>query len=417
MPVPPLRVAIIGCGSAGPAVALWLARAGHAVEIFERAPALAPVGTGFLLQPTGLWALEELGLRAEVERHGASVTGLRARTPSGRRVLDLAYDDIAPGAHALGMHRATLLTTLVAATEREGVSLHLDAEVQDAPLDDGARWLEVDGARLGPFDLVIVAGGARCPGRAWAGPVRRERSYPWGALWTIAADRERRFTGALFQVVDGTRAMVGILPTGTRSDDPERTPLVSLFWSVHRDRVDDVRRAGREALEAAILELEPTAEPVLAEIDSMHRWSWAEYWDVVMRRWHGPGIAVLGDAAHAMSPQLGQGVNLALWDARELALCLVLEADLDSALHRYTRSRRRHLAFYQRATRWLTPLFQSSIPGAGALRDVGLPVAARIPWIERQMVLSMAGLKTGWWSALPWRDEPSRIETTVADAE
>jgi len=137
----------------------------------------------------------------------------------------------------------------------------------------------------------------------------------------------------------------------------------------------------------------------------MHHWTFAEYRDVVMSRWHAPRLAVLGDAAHATSPRLGQGVNLALWDARELALALGVEAALPAALARFSRARRRHISFYQRASRWLTPFFQSGIPGAGLARDVAFPLAARIPWVERQMALAMAGMKTGWLGSLSWRDE------------
>lgn len=408
MPVSPLRVAVVGCGSAGPAAALWLARAGHRVEIFERASELQAVGAGLLLQPTGLWALADLGLRDEAEATGARVAGLVARTRGGRRLLDLEYECVAPGAAGLGMHRASLHSLLLGAARKARVALHLGSPVEGAPLERGARWLSVDGARLGPFDLVIVASGAGSDAWSWTGLPGRARRHPWGALWVIAPDPERGFPDRLVQVVDGTHTMAGFLPTGTRSDDPDATPLVSLFWSVRADQVNALRRRGLAPLKDAIRRLAPESAPLLDGIDSMHRWSFAEYHDVVLPRWHAPALAVLGDAGHAMSPQLGQGVDLALWDARELALSLALEDDLDRALARYSRERGPHLAFYQRASRWLTPFFQSSIPGAGPLRDLLLPLAGRIPWMERQMVLAMAGVKTGPFDALPWRPEPPR---------
>lgn len=78
-----------------------------------------------------------------------------------------------------------------------------------------------------------------------------------------------------------------------------------------------------------------------------------------MRRWYGDGIVVLGDGAHAMSPQLGQGVNFALLDASCLAACLTAYP-LPVALVHYQRCRRLALFYYQLATRWLTPWFQSN---------------------------------------------------------
>ncbi len=57
-----LRIAIVGCGTAGPAAAVLLKRQGHEVVLFERAPECKAVGAGFLLQPSGMAVLEELGI-------------------------------------------------------------------------------------------------------------------------------------------------------------------------------------------------------------------------------------------------------------------------------------------------------------------------------------------------------------------
>ena len=120
-----------------------------------------------------------------------------------------------------------------------------------------------------------------------------------------------------------------------------------------------------------------------------------------MRPWHTRNTVYLGDAAHATSPQLGQGCNLALLDAQALAASLAAHDDLPGALADYTRRRRRQLAFYQYATRWLTPFFQSDSRLAGVVRDLAMPLAVRLPWIQRHMVLTMCGLKTGPLAALP----------------
>lgn len=119
-----------------------------------------------------------------------------------------------------------------------------------------------------------------------------------------------------------------------------------------------------------------------------------------MKRWHGERVAVLGDAAHALSPQLGQGVNLALVDAAVLAECLA-ESGLEEALETYTCRRRKHVGFYQFATRWTTPFFQSDYLELGRIRDLGFPVGMKVPWVRRQMVATMAGLKNGVFTRRP----------------
>ena len=84
-----LRIGIVGYGTAGQAAALLLTRDGHDVEVFERAPVLGPVGAGFLLQPTGLAALWELGLLDEALAHGARIGRLFGETTTNETKQDL----------------------------------------------------------------------------------------------------------------------------------------------------------------------------------------------------------------------------------------------------------------------------------------------------------------------------------------
>jgi 2-polyprenyl-6-methoxyphenol hydroxylase-like FAD-dependent oxidoreductase len=118
-----------------------------------------------------------------------------------------------------------------------------------------------------------------------------------------------------------------------------------------------------------------------------------------MRRWHGEGLVHMGDAAHATSPQLGQGANLALVDAMVLSDCLAETRSLAEALPEYSRRRRRHLGFYQFASRWLTPFFQGSSGLLGIARDAFMPIVGRLPPVHRLMVRSMTGTLTGLFAA------------------
>src|SRR5277367_6149989 len=92
-----LRVAVIGCGTAGAASALLLSRAGHDVVLFERVPEPLPVGAGIMMQPSGLLVLERLGLVDRVLSRGARVDHLVCDTAEGRSVLDLRYDALGEG--------------------------------------------------------------------------------------------------------------------------------------------------------------------------------------------------------------------------------------------------------------------------------------------------------------------------------
>ena len=93
MTPPPLRIAVVGCGSAGPAAAVLLRRQGHEVVLFERAPDCKAVGAGFLLQPSGMDVLRELGILEPVLAHAARVTRLHVLESTGNTLLDLRYGE------------------------------------------------------------------------------------------------------------------------------------------------------------------------------------------------------------------------------------------------------------------------------------------------------------------------------------
>ncbi len=386
-----LDVGVIGCGTAGPAAALLLARAGHRVTVYERVPQPGPVGAGILLQPTGQAVLARLGLLERVRARAAPVERLLSQRVDGRAIVDLGYDEIGP-AVGLGVHRGVLFQALFDALRAEaGIELRLGCDVERID-GDGARRRVVPrggGAPGGPHDLVVVADGADSGLRLGpAVPARADRNR-WGALWFVARDPAHAFDRRLFQVVDGARRMLGLLPTGLGPHGEE--PVVSLFWSIRADRLEAWRAGDLAAWKQEVVAMAPAAAPVVAQIRAAGDLLFAGYRDVRMRRWHAPGAVVLGDAGHATSPQLGQGANLALWDALVLADTLAAGGDLAA----YTRARRAHLRYYQLAARWLTPLFQSDSRLAGWLRDRLLPLVNRIGPTRRMMTQTMAGLRRG----------------------
>jgi 2-polyprenyl-6-methoxyphenol hydroxylase-like FAD-dependent oxidoreductase len=114
-----------------------------------------------------------------------------------------------------------------------------------------------------------------------------------------------------------------------------------------------------------------------------------------MRRFHEGRVVTIGDAAHATSPQLGQGTNLALLDAAVLARAVEDEPELERALSRFSRERRAHVRFYGLASRWLTPFFQSGHRWLAPIRDAWFPVLSRFPPLEREMLATLAGVKRG----------------------
>ena len=404
-----LDIGVIGCGTAGSAAALFLARAGHRVTVYERVASPGPVGAGITLQPTGLHVLCRLGLYEDVVARGARIDRLLCETRSRKAVVDLSYRDVGEDLFGLGLHRGVLFEALIGAALREpGIAIRTGIEVvdlaragRDAPPWARASWfVDAAGVRHGPHELVVVADGARSQLRDDTSTSKRIEPYPWGALWFVGKDARAEDAPAartLHQIADTNQRFLGLLPTGCPPRGQEDARLVSLFWSIRGDRVAAWRARGLDAWKEEVRELAEEAGPVLDQIDDIDQVLYAGYHDVVMHRWHTRNVVYLGDAAHATSPQLGQGCNLALWDAMELSDAIAAERrDLARALERYSRRREGHLGFYQVATRWLTPFFQGDIAPLGGLRDAAMPTLCRIPFFRRLMTLSMLGVMDGF---------------------
>ena len=123
----------------------------------------------------------------------------------------------------------------------------------------------------------------------------------------------------------------------------------------------------------------PETEPILDAIAGPEALTLARYAHFTLRRPFASRVVCIGDSAHATSPQLGQGANMALLDAMALGVALTRQTDLSEAFRAYANARRRHIRAYQLASRLFTPVFQSDSRVLPELRDrlsspmVGLP--------------------------------------------
>ena len=368
-----MRIGIVGAGTAGLAAAALFARAGHAVDVLERAPDPGPVGAGLLLQPTGMAVLERLGVLEEVRAGAARIERVVGTTVEGRRFMDLAYS----GEHGLGVHRGALFTALRGAAEREGARVLAGAEVVQRRRVH--ELVDAGGATYGPYDLIVGADGARSTMRRFLPFRARIHEHRWGALWGVFPDPSNAFHGVLDQYFDGARRMAGFLPTGGDA--------VSLFWSIRLDRIEAARAAGLAAFRDDLLSLAPVAEPLMAGLRSFDQLLPAAYRQISLPRWHDGTLVLVGDAAHALSPQLGQGANLALMDAAALV-------DAPS-LDEYEAARRKQARFYAFGARALNAVFQNQIDAMAWPRDRLMPLAARVPWARRRMLATLSGRAVG----------------------
>ena len=388
-----LRVAIVGYGVAGQASCLFLGAAGHTLTVFEQATDPGPVGAGFLLQPTGLAVLQRLGLHKQALDTGQRIAQLYGCNVSGRAVMDMRYGDHAPGCFGLGMTRGGLFSMLHRAYA-DRAAVHSGVRIESAS-SDGKYLIDSRGERHGPFDLIVAADGAHSKLRRQPEILQRDVLYPWGAMWCLLPAAHWPHASVLHQRYAGTREMIGLLPVGRRDDTPDR--WLTFYYSLSGEEVDAFDGEALVRLRARVAELWPEASALLATIQSPTQLHKARYRDVVLRRAAWRSMAFVGDSAHAMSPQLGQGVNMALLDAQALADAVATHDDVDAALAAYCRARRAHVAIYQRLSRWLTPLFQSDRTALAGVRDRTFGPLGRLPLARGQMLRILTGTKQTWW--------------------
>ncbi len=395
-----LDIAIVGYGTAGQALAVLLTRDGHRVQVFEQAPTPGPVGAGFLLQPSGLQVLWRMQLLPQVLAHGAVVRRLYGETPCGRAVMDMHYAGLDARLCGVGMQRGALFSLLDAAWQG-GEALHVDRRIVaiDADLQ---RVQDQHGHWHGPFDLVIATDGAGSGLRAQVQGTRLDRVYPWGALWCLLPRGDWAFADELRQRYVAARKMIGLLPVGTRPGDD--TPRLSFFWSLPRDGFQAWEQDGLERWLAEIEQLWPEARQRLQGVTLQTQLARASYRDAVMQRWYRGRLVLAGDAAHSMSPQLGQGVNMALLDALALRDALRAAPGIDEALAGYQAQRKAHVWLYQFWSRWLTPVFQSDRDWVATARDVLFKPMARMPGGRGHMLRVLSGTQHGLFGKLVLED-------------
>ncbi len=361
-PRPP-RVLVAGAGIGGLTAAAALRRAGCEVEVFERAPELRPVGAGIVLALNALLGLRSLGLDRQVAAAGAPLERAEILTAGGRRIARTDFSALVRelGVAAVAYHRAELHAALRAAA---GGGVRLGAEAVGFRQDGGGVRLVLAGGEEVAGDVLVGADGLHSAVRRTllgAAPPRYSGTTSWRAvtppgtgLVAAGASAESWGAGRRFGTVGLTGGRVywfaveGAPEGGADAGDP-------------RDRLRELF-AGWHPPIAEVLAATPGAAIVRTDLhdrDPVDTW--------------GEGrVTLLGDAAHPMTPNLGQGACQAVEDAVALADELAAGGEPAAALRRYEARRRERTRAVVLESRRLGRLAQWSNPLARAARDLAL---------------------------------------------
>lgn len=345
-----------------------------------------------MIQPTGLKVLEKMGLSESIKKDGKPIKRLISENHKGRVIFDI--DFTYQGLNGYGVHRGSIFSKLLDKAKALQVSIRTGVTVDRV---SESTLFSLDDQNLGTFDLIVVADGRGSLIRKQFGHlVKVARPQPYAALWTKLPQGDS-FKNQINHVYDGTDLMLGLMSIG--SDGAGGEDQLNFFCGVHDGFLETWGPDSFEEWKAKMKDLAPAYIPYLNQIKSHDQLVLARYFDVQLKKQFEGNVAIIGDAAHALSPHLSSGTNLAMLDAWELSEALKTHESLPSALIRFNEKRRRQIKTYYGVSKLITPFFQSKI-NLSYGRDTVLRLLIKIPYFRTQILKTVLGIKKGFFSTL-----------------
>ncbi|HEY6423361.1 MAG TPA: FAD-dependent oxidoreductase [Pseudonocardiaceae bacterium] len=369
MNVTSVDVCIVGGGPAGLTLALALARRGRRVVVLEKAPHFQRSFRGESISPDGVWLLDRLGLLEEITAIGALVTRRLEMTEGGRTAMRVDFD-VFPYAcpYPMEIPQPTLLRVLAgAAAQHGGFELRQPANVtrlvEEGGVVRGVCYLGPEGPQEVRAELTVGADGRFSKVLAMSGLQHRMLPLARDVVW-LRLPCPVEWAGSYRIALNGSRHAVFV---------PTYPDSVRVGFNIPKGGLKDLRRQGIGALHARLDELAPElSAPLRTHISGWKDTSMLDIFTTVVPQWSRPGLVLVGDAAHTLTPILGQGVNHALIDGVTLAKlvdgALGTSQPMAAALREFQRIRQGDVAKARRLQLRQEWMFTFDAPPAVLLR-------------------------------------------------
>ena len=341
------NIGIVGGGIGGVAAAVALRGVGIDAVVYERSAQLGEVGAGMMLWPNATRVLQRMGLLPEILERCGSSTHFLVRSSSGGVLMNIALGEF--DVPAICMRRSDLLTVLLSAVPPEHIRLGHTLSKLDESKDE-VRIIFENGLEA-KHDVLIAADGIRSSVRSAlfgsSNPIYRGYTV-WRGVASYEGDA---ISPGANSETWGAGKRFGILSVG-----PAKFTWYAAA-NVPADHTDGPQGRKRELLAAFSEWHEPIPELIAATAEEAIRKNGA--YDVApLDRWGKRRVILLGDAAHACTPNLGQGGGMALEDAAVLAKCIANESSAVIALRCYENLRRQRTRHIQRRSRLMGAIGQ-----------------------------------------------------------
>ncbi|MBP3083052.1 FAD-dependent oxidoreductase [Mycolicibacterium fortuitum] len=307
--------AIVGGGPAGMMLGLILARCGVAVTVMEKHADFLRDFRGDTVHPSTMRMLDELGLFGEFDKIGYSKVEKAEFPVDGRPVTLVDFRRLRqPHPYVAMVPQWDFLDLLAdAGRDEPNFTLRMQTEVtgllREGERITGVRYTSPDGTGELHAELTVACDGRTSLVRREAGLSTRDYPVPFDVWWFRLPRTE-----------DGQYSLIPRTAPGRALIMIPRTGYFQVAYLIPKGSDRQLRARGLDAFHAELAELIPEADTA-----TLTSWDDVKHLDVQLnhlRRWHREGLLCIGDAAHAMSPVGGVGINVAIQDAAAAARLL-----------------------------------------------------------------------------------------------